>query len=255
MEAVKSISLFENKRKLLLQSLDEAHAEYHRAGLFTGPSVYFHLQSLHASRTQDFDRFAECVYATLASWGMHRMGPGGSKMRGFAEFSSSLRSIWPTAMLLQRKTPASFNEKDWAELKSVFCDIRCMASGTSLVGNSKVMAHLVPNLIPPVDRAYTLTFLFNHGRIKNGEASEWETLRQVLEGFFYPVVRSPIFQKKAQVWLAHENNWDTSELKIVDNLLIGLLRIQRAKHGEASNRALGTPPGQSRIASHSAFSP
>lgn len=95
------------------------------------------------------------------------------------------------------------------------------------------MAHLLPNLIPPVDRAYTLTFLFKHSRIKNGKESEWKTLVQILDGFFYPVVRSPLFQKQAQEWLAQSNrsNWDTSELKIVDNLLIGLLKIQRADVG------------------------
>jgi len=102
-----------------------------------------------------------------------------------------------------------------------------MASGTSLVGNSKVMAHLVPNLIPPVDRQYTLTFLFGHGRITNGIESEWRTLAEILTGFFYPILQSQPFQLRAKGWLSanQQPSSDTSELKIVDNLIIGLLKI------------------------------
>lgn len=230
---MKSADSFEDHRTRILKSLDKAHSAFHKAQIFTGPSVHFHLKSLAAAHEQNCERFAECVYATLASWGMHRMGPGGSKMRAFDDFSSSLQVVWPTAMLLRQKTPANLNENDWANLERIFREIHCMASGTMLVGNSKVMAHLLPNLIPPVDRAYTLKFLFKHGRIKNGAQSEWETLRKVLEGFFYPVVLSPIFQKKAQEWLAQDNPLDTSELKILDNLLIGFLRIQRSQHDAA----------------------
>ena len=242
-------SMFDEQRKLLLKSLDEAHTAYHEAGVFSGPSVYFHLRSLQAAKTQDFERFAEYVYATLASWGMHRMGPSGAKMCGFEKFHSSLDGVWRAAMLLQQKRPASLTEDDWTELKKIFDGIQCMASGTSLVGNSKVMAHLLPNLIPPVDRAYTLTFLFKHGRIKNGRESEWGTLRQVLDGFFYPVVQSPSFQTKAREWLAKGNNWDTSELKIVDNLVIGLLKMPRAEHGAAPNTGPGKSSGNSKVAS------
>ncbi|HEX7569783.1 MAG TPA: hypothetical protein VF492_04705, partial [Verrucomicrobiae bacterium] len=78
--------MFEDQRNQLLRSLDEAHAEYHKAGVFSGPSVYFHLKSLKASRDKNFDSFAEYVYATLASWGMHRMGPSGAKMGDFEKF-------------------------------------------------------------------------------------------------------------------------------------------------------------------------
>jgi hypothetical protein len=38
------------------------------------------MTTLEAARAQDFERFAEYLYAVLASWGMHRMGPGGSRM-------------------------------------------------------------------------------------------------------------------------------------------------------------------------------
>ena len=37
------------------------------------------------------------------------------------------------------------NEADWSILKDIFSGLKIMASGTSLVGNSKVMHHMRPN--------------------------------------------------------------------------------------------------------------
>jgi hypothetical protein len=105
-----------------------------------------------------------------------------------------------------------------------------MHSATSIVGNSKVTAHLLPNLVPRVDREYTLKFLFRRGQIANGIDLEWEKLRQILTGFFYPVAQSPVFQAKHNEWLSRTEpfEWDTSPLKTVDNLVIGLSKLERA---------------------------
>jgi hypothetical protein len=231
--------MFDDQRNSLLGAMDAAHDTYYRAEIFGGPSLHFHLRSLEAVRARDFGRFAEYVYAVLASWGMHRMGPGGSKMREFEEFRASLQLVWPIASGLQNKTPGDLNKADWSDLKTIFSGIRCMASGASLVGNSKVMAHLMPRLIPPVDREYTLKFLFGSGQITNGIDVEWKKLAQVLEGFFYPVVRSPLFQAKAEIWLAQSDRfrWDTSHLKILDNVLIGFSKMLRAGEKHTPERA------------------
>ena len=90
---------------------------------------------------------------------------------------------------------------------------------------------LASELVPPVDREYTLNYLFRHGQIKNGIEVEWSKLVQILEGFFYPIAQSPLFQSKAEEWLKHCDRfkWDTSALKIVDNLVIGLSKMERGE--------------------------
>jgi hypothetical protein len=218
--------MFETHRERLLQSLDVAHAAYYRAGTFTGPSLYFHRRALEAGKEGDVRRFAEIAYALLAAWGMHRMGRGGSKMREFEDFEASLKPLWPAVLRLQQAAPENLGESGWRELSEVFCGIRCMATGTSLVGNSKVMAHALPNLVAPVDREYTLRFLFGSTNIANDLAREWEKLRAILRDFFHPVVRAESFTPKAKEWQERqaEFRWDTSPLKIVDNLVIGLLK-------------------------------
>jgi hypothetical protein len=224
-------AMFDDQRTRLLEALEVAHSAYYKKEILGGPSLYFHVQSLDAARERQFDRFAECTYSMLAAWGMHRMGSGGSKMREFDEYQSSLKKIWPLSLQLREKTPSELAEEDWNRLKNMFCELRCMATGTSLVGNSKVLAHLLPNLVPPVDREYTLTFLFRNKQITNDLHGEWGKLRQMLQEFFYPVVQVPLFQTKADEWLAQGDRfrWDTSKLKILDNVMIGLSAISRSE--------------------------
>ena len=50
------------------------------------PSVYFHSRTLERLKTIGLSKaledtyFFEYLYATLTSWGMHRMGPKGAKL-------------------------------------------------------------------------------------------------------------------------------------------------------------------------------
>jgi len=216
--------MFETHRERLLLSLDVAHAAYYRSATFGGPSLHFHLRALEAGKDGDLGRFTGSVYALLTAWGMHRMGRGGSKMREFEDFEASLKPLWPVVLRLQQATPENLGDAGWRELSKVFCGIRCMATRTSLVGNSKVMAHALPNLVAPVDREYTLRFLFGSTYIANDLEREWGTLQKILSGFFYPLLRSEPFKLKAREWQERcaEFKWDTSPLKIADNLVIGL---------------------------------
>ena len=72
-----------------LEHADRFYAAYHAAETFGGPSLYFHRRALKTRQPPASPQHLEYVYATLASWGMHRMGSGGSKMRAFDEFRAS----------------------------------------------------------------------------------------------------------------------------------------------------------------------
>jgi hypothetical protein len=223
--------MFETQREHLLQSLDVAHAAYYRAETFGGPSLYFHVRALEAAKDADFGRFVESAYALLVAWGMHRMGRGGSKMREFEDFKASLKPLWPVLLRLQQVMPENLDEAGWQEIREVFCGIRCMSTRTSLVGNSKVMAHALPNLVAPVDREYTLRFLFGNTNITNHLEWEWEKLQMILRDFFYPILREESFKLKAREWQDQQAKfrWDTSPLKIADNLVIGLLKSEGSR--------------------------
>ena len=54
-------------------------------------------------------------------------------------------------------------------------------------------------------------------------------LEQMLRNFFYPIVQSEAFQVRAREWLSSSNpfRWDTSPLKLVDNLTMQLFRCHK----------------------------
>jgi len=229
---------FSDQRKIILSSLDRAHDVFYLEPVFDGPSLHFHLRALEAVREQKLEAFSELVYATLVSWGMHRMGRSGSKMTEFGVFANSIRTVWPKILRLQGMVPHDLRQTDWEDLREIFKGLSCMASGTSLVGNSKVMAHALPNLVAPIDRRYTLMLLFGNGSIVNNIDAEWETLKEIHQGFFYPILDSGEFKNKYSEWCrqAGKFRWDSSPLKVIDNLIIGTLRLGTARQARSNRR-------------------
>lgn len=214
---------YDNKVKDILENAEKYHEAYYRAETFRGPSLYFHQRALETRQEVGSLTNLEYIYATLSAWGMHRMGKRGSKMQSFDTFR---RSIEPLRAMLAEAKQFDFKGMDsqkWAVLEKIFHGIDIMDSGTSLVGNSKVMHHMLPNIAPPIDREYTLWFLRGNKNIKNDLASEWELMKEIISNFFIPVASKTEFALKALQWMEkkHEYPWDTSLLKIVDNLVIG----------------------------------
>jgi len=202
---------------------------YYASEIFTGPSLFFHEKALAAARVGPFDRFAEYAYAVLASWGMHRMGANGPKMCAFDAFHSSLRPFWPVVQELRRIGPDQLDSLAWDRVELLFRGLRCMATGTSLVGNSKVLAHALPNLIAPIDREYTLQFLLGRKNLKNDLDREWDLFRQIHEEFYHPLLDVQELSAAIQAWITQKEKypWDTSPLKTIDNLVIGCVRKAR----------------------------
>jgi hypothetical protein len=179
----------------------------------------------------NFELYLEFIYATLASWGMHRMGKGGPKMQSFDIFKNSIMEIREQIEQAREIKYQNMKDADWELLKEVFCNINVMASGTRLVGNSKVMAHMIPNIVPPIDREYTLRYLKGNTNIRNGIDFEWNLMREIIENFFIPVAKNTDFIIKANNWMANQSQypWDTSIFKIIDNLIIGIGAINKEK--------------------------
>ena len=162
------------------------------------------------------------------------MGPNGAKMQDFEVFAESIQKLQKDindVKNLELKD-LKHSKPAIAKLKCIFKGINIMKSGTKLVGNSKVMAHLFPQLIPPIDREYTLSLIHNGNKsIKNDPDAEWETMINILSHFFLPIASETRFQKKAKKWLNNPEQcyWDTSVPKIIDNLIIGA-KPRRRKH-------------------------
>ncbi len=133
---------------------------------FPGPSLYFHLRAIErrrehhtASSLLDDNLFLEYVYAVLPAWGMHRMGPQAAKVADFRQITTALRETAPALQQLWplRITTLSGQASREAAIIAwdVIAHVKVSTSRTQIVAGSKFLHHVLPDLIPPIDRQYT----------------------------------------------------------------------------------------------------
>jgi hypothetical protein len=169
------------RHQTLRQRIDDRHPDLERlvgdfgrfvqtfatSGQFVGPSVYFHAKAIEVLRRHrtavdalSDDLFFDYLYATLTSWGLHRMGPGNTRLRDIDELKASFRA---QAESIERLQQLRIEQLGLGEVGAVAEDawqimtaLRVGIGETLLVANSKALHHLLPGLIPPIDRNYTL---------------------------------------------------------------------------------------------------
>lgn len=204
------------------------HDLFYTEERFTGPSLHFHRRALGFDRKNDQAKCKnELIYAMLASWGMHRMGSNGPKMVGFERFSTSIYNLHvdsSSASKLSYKDLLYTNSNNWKELHGIYNQLDVMESSKSLVAHSKVLAHLFPHLIAPIDREYTLKYLYGKPYIYGNKEYQWQILKKIHTEFFYPIIECPKVKELIYNWMeidCFSSTWDTSPLKIIDNLVIG----------------------------------
>ncbi len=205
------------------------HKNFYEHFPFSGPSLYFHRRSLetrsflrHSCDSPEFIQHLEYVYATLASWGMHRMGRGGPKMVEFESFKKSICSVKDLIVRLQEVAVDNIDDATWDSLRRVFMGINIMKSGSKLVGHSKVMAQMIPNLVPPIDREHTLRYLRGNTAVPYSPESQWRMMKEIISLFYIPLLQDHDFVEMLIHWRDDQQYpWDTSEFKIIDNLIIG----------------------------------
>ena len=210
----------------LCSSFDSYLDYFDKENLFSGPSLYFHLRTIeklknHKSLVEaiDDDIFLECLYATLTSWGLHRMGPGGAKLVDFNIFIKSLRNQKNAIANLEGEKLTEINEHELNrkinDIWNILDHIKVSASQTKLVANSKALHHLLPNLVTPIDREYTLTFFFGHKAIRGKDE---QIFREVFP-WFYKIGRNC----KSQIMSRVGQGFHTSETKVIDNAIVGFV--------------------------------
>jgi len=212
--------------------------------IFGGPSLHFHKRALNEI-DRDFlgETHLEMIYATLASWGMHRMGDTKTKMVDFDKFKSSVLTHEKILTDLKGLKIEDVSNGELPEIIKKLSDI-CFALKTSesnsqIVGNSKTLAHILPNIIPPIDRQYTIrffpceptTFLNDIGKLKqvpnfrNSEEKEY---------FSHIIYKTYDFINhiKTDKQIELQNSFNTSYPKIFDNLIVTYVRsVGQKKNG------------------------
>ena len=103
--------------------------------------------------------------------------------------------------------------KLWAIIK----DLKVSASGTQIVAGSKTVHHILPDLLPPIDREYTLNFFYGHKNLINEE----ETFREIFRN--YHMIAKSCEKEITNILddVNDEHAMKTSFTKIMDNAIVG----------------------------------
>ena len=207
---------------------------------FGGPSIYFHVQSIREQEINFLsDRHIEMIYATLASWGMHRMGDPDSTKAKLVDFDDFRRAILSQQKRLQEFISLrieSCTQEQYEEyidkLNDIYCSLKVSISDATIVAHSKTLAHILPNLIPPIDRQYTIRFFTQENKNFFTRSGKYRqiNLPSGLEKQFsdfkkYSSRIKALFDRcDCQIFTIDKNTFNTSYPKIMDNLIMAFVK-------------------------------
>jgi len=197
---------------------------FDQAELFTGPSLYFHFKTLdllrhYASATQalEDDEFFESMYATLTAWGMHRMGSGGAKLVELPELKESFRQQAEQIRQVEDLHIWEIEKQDILKITRLLWDIihglRVGIGRTKIVAGSKALHHLLPDLVPPIDRQYTIRFFYHHTTLNQGDEKAFNEI--------YPYHYKIAVSCREEIRSRLGFGMNTSATKVIDNAIVG----------------------------------
>lgn len=207
---------------------------------FGGPSVYFHIQSIKEQETNFLsDRHVEMIYATLASWGMHRMGDPEdtkAKMVEFADFRQSIvsqRREFQEFVPLRMESCTQIQYEEYLDkLKGIYCALKVSISEATIVAHSKTLAHILPNLIPPIDRQYTIRYFTQDNKDFFTKSGKYRLINlpsgievQFTDFKKYSFRIKALFDRcEREIFTIDKNTFNTSYPKIMDNLIMAFVK-------------------------------
>jgi len=190
------------------------------------------------------DVFFDHLYATLTAWGLHRPGTSAAKLNDLDVIKQSFHKQHSTIKDLQDIKLCEVHENDifgvTSKVWNVLGALNVSASKSNLVANSKALHHLLPDLVPPIDREYTLTFYFNH---KNMYRPEEEIFSDI-----YPHFHRIAMECRDNIRKHLGSGMNTSETKIIDNAIVGFVLTEiKGKKIRGSSRSGNAIPDRIRI--------
>ena len=183
---------------------------------FKGPAEYFPQEALKCCRcAMGFlgDRHIEMVYATLAAWNMN------SRSAKMPDFDGFKFSILRNKITLYKLKDIRIEDVKKIELNSIIDELQELVFGdngidasetnSKCVSGSKVLANILPDLVPPMDGQHTSKF-FNH--------TPGKTLFETVMRTLWSIYQDKKVRDNALIY--NKNNPFVTLPKIFDNVII-----------------------------------
>lgn len=193
---------------------------------FTGEQLAAHRQSVELRRRAGGARaavedkeFQASLRRTLLAWGIGRRA---SRLVASDDFATALCAVAPSLEALE---PLMIDDGDLpgdvaGQLWSIIDSLGVVTNKAKLVAGTKTLHHLLPDLIPPMDRAWTGAFFQFH-------LPEWQDTagQRRIFGIAYnhfAAIAPHVHPSQYVTGIG----WRTSRTKILDNALIGFCKAE-----------------------------
>ena len=193
---------------------------------FTGQQLALHRKTIALRREAgsvraavEDEQYVASLRQTLQAWSIGRRA---SRLVSEEEFVAALRAVVPRLEPLELLTidatdlPGDLADQFWFAIES----LGVVTNKAKLVAGTKTLHHLLPDLVPPMDRAWTGTFFQFH-------LPEWQDLgsqRRVFRIAYNQFVT--VAQRARPEQYVTGLGWRTSRTKILDNALIGFCKVE-----------------------------
>lgn len=165
------------------------------------------------------DEFLRKLHKTLAKWNMDQRK---AQLVSFADFKTSVR-IWEDYLIklyhykLYVDIDNTNNIKE--DLEKIYCNIKVMESSRRIVGVSKALHFLLPDLVMPIDGKFTLPAFYGYNKISNTPKKEFIDFRKIFNETIDITERLGLTSSDVD-----GVQWNTSVPKLIDNVIIGLYK-------------------------------
>ena len=180
------------------------------------PGSYLYNLIFNYKFSQKFDKpFFELLYATLSSWNMNSRG---AELKNYDDFVASILSHKEDFKKLEKKTIVDLEDQKGI-IEKLFNELHLVNTKAPLVTFSKTLHFILPNLIAPIDRRYTLRFFYG----KNSVGC-FSSLKKQFEVFWKIEMSYSKFAKEHDLSsFVKKNSWNRNIPKIIDNAVIGFI--------------------------------
>ncbi len=162
------------------------------------------------------NNFFEKALNVLNRWNMNQQG---AKLTSVKEFRDSIIYLCEELEKLNDYKLEELSHDDFCKIKPkivyIFENLQVMDSKMKLVGNSKAMHFLFPDLIMPIDRKYILDFFYNNRAYNsNNEIKKFE---EIIYAYLQITEKLELTKQDLE---NNQRSWHTSIPKLIDNAII-----------------------------------
>lgn len=163
-------------------------------------------------------RFRASLYETLQAWGIGRRG---SKMVTRNEFDDILLARADAiAELDELRVDTTETTETRDALWTLISNLGVVENDALLVAHTKTLHHILPDLVVPMDRAYTRPFLGWHGTQFQYQQEE------VFRDAFHRFNR---IAREAHPEMLIAKGWRSSGTKVIDNAIVAFVLVNEVK--------------------------